>query len=133
MIPPFDDDGQLPPGIHPATLAEIALRFGGESELRGVEMDSIRWMVDLARKAGAERIVLNGSFVTDIIEPNDVDCVLLFLPGRRRDRQAIRQLRAGLPFLDLKLVGPGDFEEYVSVTFGTDRHGVPKGMIEVIK
>jgi hypothetical protein len=66
------------------------------------------------------------------MEPNDVDCVLLFDAGRRRDRVAIKELRGGLPFLDMKLVGQADFDEYVNVTFGTDRAGVPKGMIEVI-
>ena len=35
-------------------------------------MESINWMIDLARRAGIQRIVLNGSFVTDIIEPRDV-------------------------------------------------------------
>jgi hypothetical protein len=28
MIPPFDEFGGLPPGIHPATLVEIDARFG---------------------------------------------------------------------------------------------------------
>jgi hypothetical protein len=69
MIPVFDEYGYLPPGIHPATLDEIDARFGQHSELRRVQMDSIRWMIDLAVKAGAERIILNSSFVTDIIEP----------------------------------------------------------------
>jgi hypothetical protein len=36
-IPPFNDDGYLPPGIDPATLEEIAVRFGTESELRQVQ------------------------------------------------------------------------------------------------
>jgi hypothetical protein len=81
-------------------------------------MDSVKWMVDLATKAGAERIILNGSFVTDIMEPNDVDCVLLFHPGKQRDRKALRELRAGLPFLDLKLVGQADFDEFVNTIFG---------------
>ena len=67
MIPPFDDSGFLPPGVHPATLKEIEARFGRESELRRVQMESVRWMVDLAIRAGVQRIVLNGSFVTDII------------------------------------------------------------------
>lgn len=75
MIPPFNELGCLPPGAHPATLDEIDARFGRLSELRRVQMDSLRWMVDLAVRAGVERVVLNGSFVTDIMEPNDVDCV----------------------------------------------------------
>jgi hypothetical protein len=132
MIPPFDEFGRLPPGIYAATLAEIDVRFGNEPELRRVQMDSVRWMVDLALRAGAERIVLNGSFVTDIMEPNDVDVVLLFIAGRRRNRDAIGELRRGLPFLDISLVDQKEFDRLTGQFFATDRVGVPKGMIEVI-
>jgi len=132
MIPPFDDSGCLPPGIHPATLAEIEERFGRQSELRRVQMESVRWMVDLAVRAGVQRIVLNGSFVTDIMEPNDVDCVLLFVPGGRRDDAAFEELRDGLPFLDIELVGAEDFSAFVDDLFAADRMGIPKGMVEVV-
>ena len=131
MIPPFDESGCLPPGVHRATLAEIETRFGCQSELRRVQIESVRWMVELAVRAGVQRIVLNGSFVTDIMEPNDVDCVLLFSPGSRKSRAAFRELRKGLPFLDVALVESADFDEYVYVTFAADRDGISKGMIEV--
>jgi hypothetical protein len=132
MIPPFEESGLLPPGVYPATLTEIEVRFGRSSEVRRVQMESVRWMVDLAVRAGVQRIVLNGSFVTDIMEPNDVDCVLLIGRGFPADVAAEAELDAGLPFLEMKLVGQADFDEYVNVTFGTDRMGVPKGMIEVV-
>src|SRR5437588_2868820 len=77
MIPDFDDNGYLPAGIHAAGLGEIALRFGHEPELRRVQVDSLRWLVDLAKRVGVQRIIVNGSFVTDKWEPNDVDCALL--------------------------------------------------------
>ena len=77
MIPDFNDDGYLPAGIHPATLEEIAVRFGQEPELRRVQMDSLRWLVDLAKRVGIQRLIVNGSFVSDKWEPNDIDCVLL--------------------------------------------------------
>jgi len=64
MIPEFNEDGYLPPGIHPATLDEIAARFGKEPELRQVQMESLRWLVDLAKLVGVQRIIVNGSFVT---------------------------------------------------------------------
>ncbi len=131
MIPLFDDSGCLPPGVYLATLAEIEDRFGHQSELRRVQMESVRWMVELARRAGVERIVLNGSFVTDIMEPNDVDCVLLFPPRTGRKPAAFQALRKGLPFLDIALADARDFEELVNVTFAADRQGTPKGMIEV--
>jgi hypothetical protein len=54
MIPPVEDNGYLPPGIHRATLDEIEARFGRESELRQVELESLRWLVDLAKRAGVE-------------------------------------------------------------------------------
>jgi hypothetical protein len=132
MIPPFDDSGCLPPGVHPATLAGIEARFGRESKLRRTQMDSVRWMVDLAVRAGVRRIVLNGSFVTDIMEPNDVDWVLLFPRGVRRTGAAFRELRNGIPFLDIALVESADFDEFVNVTFAADRAGAPKGMFEVM-
>lgn len=50
MIPPFDESGFLPPGLHPATLAEVEARFGRGSELRRIQMESVRWMIDLAAR-----------------------------------------------------------------------------------
>lgn len=132
MIPPFNDSGFLPAGVHLATVAEINARFGGPSELRSVQMDSVRWMIDLAVRAGVQRIVLNGSFVTDIIEPNDVDCVLLIGPGSPIDSAAEDELMQGLPFLDISLVGQVDFEYFTNRFFAFDRMLAAKGMIEVL-
>jgi hypothetical protein len=66
------------------------------------------------------------------MEPNDVDCVLLFRPGRQKDSAAVRELKAGLPFLDIAMAAPKRFEQYVSQLFAADRNGVSKGMIEVL-
>ena len=132
MIPPFDEFGCLPPGIHPVTLEEIDARFGHLSELRRVQMESVRWMVELAVRAGVERVVLNGSFVTDIMEPNDVDCVLLTGRGFPKDPAAEAELRAGLPFLDIAIVRRRRFDRLVNVFYATDRYFVPKGVVEVI-
>ncbi len=131
MIPHCNEDGYLPPGIHGAPLEEIASRFGQESELRRAQMESLRWLVDLARRAGAQRIVVNGSFVTDKLEPNDVDCVLLIGPEFPRDAAAEAELVAGLPFINLELVDPEGFQQFTERTFATDRNLVPKGMVEV--
>ena len=42
--------------------------------------------------AGVQRIVLNGSFVTNIMEPNDVDCALLLAADYPRDTSASEEL-----------------------------------------
>jgi Family of unknown function (DUF6932) len=133
MIPPFDDRGYLPSGIHPATLEEVDARFGRESELRRVEVQSLRWLVDLAAGTDIGRIILDGSFVTDAIEPNDNDCVLQLGPGFSPDSQAARELVDGLPFLDLQLVEDPEFTLLVEQIFATDRNGVPKGLVELIR
>jgi hypothetical protein len=75
MIPAFEDNGYLPPGIHRATLDEIEARFGTESELRRVQFESLKWLIDLVRRAGIQRLVIDGSFVTERFEPNDIDCI----------------------------------------------------------
>lgn len=131
MIPSCNDDGYLPPGIHRATLEEIAARFGQESELRRAQMESLRWLVELAWRAGVQRIIVNGSFVTDKLEPNDVDCVLLIGPEFPRDAVAEGELLSGLPFVNMELVDSDAFLQFTERTFATDRNLVPKGMVEV--
>lgn len=89
-------------------------------------------MVELAARAGVLRIVLNGSFVTDIIEPNDVDCALLIGPGYPKDAEAAEALDDGLPFLELNVVHGAPFNSVVAF-FETDRKGNAKGMVELIQ
>jgi hypothetical protein len=74
-----------------------------------------------------------GSFVTNIIEPNDVDCVLLLPRGKRGARRAVNQLRGIVPFLHIALVEQAEFDEFVHHTFARNRRGELKGMIEVIQ
>jgi hypothetical protein len=132
MIPAFNDKGYLPPGIHPATLEEVAARFGQESNVRQVQLQSLRWLLELARRAGVQRLVVNGSFVTDKLEPNDVDCVLRIGPDFPRDSSAEAELLIGLPFIIMELVDSRAFQRFTERTFATDRKLNPKGMIEVI-
>ena len=132
MIPPFNDDGYLPAGIHVATMGEVAARFGQESELRRAQMQSLGWLIDAARRAGVQRLILDGSFVTEKLEPNDVDCALLLGPGFPRDAEAEAELQEGLPFLNMHAVEEEAFAWLVDSFFATDRQGIPKGMIEVV-
>jgi hypothetical protein len=132
MIPPFNDVGYLPPGIHGATLEEVTQRFGQGSELRRIQMESLHWLVDLAWRAKVLRIVVNGSFVTDLVEPNDVDCVLLVGSDFQLDDPNNRELQAELPFISMQLVDQAGFDFFVNQFFATDRDTIPKGMIEIL-
>jgi hypothetical protein len=95
-------------------------------------MDSVRWLADLARRAGIERLVLNGSFVTAVPEPNGVDCVLLVRCDAVKDPAVEAMLEDGLPFLEIEIVSRGEFDYFVERFFAADRKRIVKGMIEVI-
>ena len=82
--------------------------------------------------AGVGRIVINGSFVTDVPEPDDVACVLLVEPGFPFDPSAGAELTQGLPFFHIKLVDQDGWDELVETVFASDRRLNPKGMIEVV-
>jgi hypothetical protein len=131
MIPAFGDNGYLPPGIHPAALQEVLDRFGSGSAQREAQAQSLQWLVPICRRAGIAKLLINGSFVTDRLEPNDVDCVLLQGPAYRTDSDAAAELRQGLPFLEIKIVTQADYQFFAETVFGTDRDGTPKGVIEV--
>ena len=131
MLPPFNDDGYLPPGLHLATLVEIAERFGAESELRQAQMDSLRWLVDAARRAGVLRLAIDGSFVTDKFEPNDVDCVLLVDNRFPLDLDAAIELKGGFPFIELQIVRLQRFRFLTEDFLASDRVECPKGLVEV--
>ena len=77
MIPDFQEDGYPPPGVHQATFEDVTERVGQHSEIRKVQIESLGWLIDLAKRPGVQRLIVNGSFVTNMLEPNDLDCVLL--------------------------------------------------------
>ena len=76
-IPSFRADGYLPEGLHPASEAEVLFRFGTSSRRRIQLALRLRRWIELARTVGAQRLLIDGSFVTAKEEPNDIDAVLL--------------------------------------------------------
>jgi hypothetical protein len=77
-------------------------------------------------------MIIDGSFVTERLEPNDVDCVLLIGPEYPRDAQTHRALLSGLPFLDIQIVDGEGFEKFMSTIFAYDKRLCPRGLVEVI-
>jgi hypothetical protein len=131
MIPPLEENGYLPPGVHAATLDEIEDRFGKETELRRAQMQSLRWLVAIALRAGVQKIVVNGSFATDILEPNDLDCVLLLSADYPKEKSAKFELDEGLPFIQMYLEGETGYNYFTQEFYAIDRDDVPKGVLEV--
>jgi hypothetical protein len=133
LIPPFDERGQLPPGIHPTTLAEVLEHFGVGSESREACAQSLQWLAPICRLAGIERLLINGSFVSSRAEPGDVDCVLVAGEDFMAESDAARAIRIGLPYLSLQVVASAEEFEFFVDLFSTDRSGSAKGLVEIIQ
>lgn len=77
-IPPFTEIGDLPVGVHKASLKEVIERFGTSSAQRrmiAVRLERI-YHTAIATDFLA-RFFLFGSFVTDKSNPNDIDVFML--------------------------------------------------------
>ena len=72
MIPQFDADGLLPPGIHWATWDEVAATYGITPWRRRL-LDGLQMAINSLRRAGCRTVYIDGSFVTSKEIPNDFD------------------------------------------------------------
>lgn len=74
----FNEHGDLPPGIHQASLAELLTYFGKQTPTRRVLAQRLQRIYRLAAQTGhLARFIIFGSFVTDKPDPGDVDVFLL--------------------------------------------------------
>ena len=133
MLPHFDDFGNLPPGIHPCSVSELVARFGSGSEERETEINELLHFIEIARAAGVRRLMVNGSFVTGKLAPNDVDVVFLPGPDYPRQVQSLDANELVWPFLQIiEAADDADFEAWAARQFATDRKNRTKGVVEVI-
>jgi hypothetical protein len=84
VLPPLNDAGDLPGGVHRVGWEEIELRFGKGTGERVRAMAALRHVHELAVRTGAlRRLYVFGSFVSAIPAPRDVDVVLIMDRGFR--------------------------------------------------
>ena len=77
-FPEFNASGDLPPGVHRASLAEVLEHFSGGSEQRRIVAQRLARIHRLALGTGGlARFIVFGSFITDKATPNDVDIFLV--------------------------------------------------------
>lgn len=72
MIPAFDTDGNLPPGIHLATWTEFARRYGTTRHWQRL-LSGLEDALVVLKDAGCQRVYVDGSFITEKRVPNDYD------------------------------------------------------------
>ena len=72
MIPEFDENGNLPTGVHFCEWEEFVDRFG-TTDLRLRLMRGLQMAMQQLKAAGCRTIYINGSFVTSKSDPGDFD------------------------------------------------------------
>ena len=139
MLPLFQPNGYLPPGIHEATWLQTAERLGTNPHRRTLLQGLLRALQNL-QQSGCQRIYLDGSFATSKELPGDFDVAwettdvnprllnptLLDFSNRR---QAQKLAFGGELF-------PADWEadeqgRTFLEFFQTDQQAVPKGIIAI--
>jgi uncharacterized protein DUF6932 len=77
-LPPVAETGDLPQGVHLASLQEVLNQFGQATIQRKLVGMRLKRIYELAAATGhMKRFIIFGSFVTANSDPNDVDVFLL--------------------------------------------------------
>ncbi|MBC6479673.1 MAG: hypothetical protein GDA56_19730 [Hormoscilla sp. GM7CHS1pb] len=71
-IPEFDENGNLPPGVHWAEWSEFQERFGTTRKQQRM-IEGLASAMEELKASGGRTIYINGSFVTREPNPNDFD------------------------------------------------------------
>lgn len=143
-LPGFNEAGDLPPGVHQATLDEVVGRFGATQGQRSLCTRRLLHVHALAQRTGhAQRFIIFGSYVTAKPDPNDVDVVLVMddafhlencpIEGRGLFDHAIAQARYGASIFWVRpgLLISERIEGFVAY-WQIKRDGSRRGIVEVI-
>jgi hypothetical protein len=143
MLPPLNDSGELPPGIHPTDWAELRQRFGTGVDTRVRALGKLQLLHQMAERTGKlVRFLIFGSFVSATPEPRDVDVILVMaadfkLEEASRECQTLfshadADARYGASIFWLREgMLPASLEEEFFDTWQTKRDGAKRGIVEV--
>lgn len=144
-LPPFNDNGDLPPGIHLANFAEVTNRFGVGSDARTRALVKLTHLLELAERTGKlSRFFIFGSFVSATPSPRDVDIVLIMesdfkLEDAPRECQTLfshadadARFGASIFWLREGMV-PQEVLADMFDTWQTKRDGAKRGIVEVLR
>ena len=142
-LPAFNEQGDLPTGIYPATLSEVLLRLGNglpNRRLAGLRLERVYRLV--SRTGHLARFVIFGSVATAKPDPNDVDVFLLMehtfhvgqLSGEVRliFDHATAQSHFGCSIFWLRRLAAFEGEEDTLAYWQIKRDGKQRGIVEII-
>jgi hypothetical protein len=142
-LPPFTEVGDLPVGVHRASLAAVLARFGQSPARRRLLGERLSRLHGLAQGTGhVGRFVVFGSFVSAGVAPNDVDVFLVM--DDEFDASAVRgeaallfdhpaaQSYFGASVFWLRRLAALGGEEAAMAHWQIKRDGSRRGIVEVI-
>lgn len=139
MIPMIDPaTGYLPAGVHDALWAEISAHFSGNTHREGLLDGLLRALSNLAG-AGCQSVLLDGSFVTLKVLPNDYDAAWepRGVDPFRLDPVLLdfNNARAAMKAKYRGELFPASWPAAAGILyrdfFQRDRNGVPKGVVQI--
>lgn len=78
-LPNLNHEGELPEGIHQATIDEVVAQFGSGTEQRIIVTERLKRIYQLAKETGhLQQLLIFGSYITVKSKPNDIDVVIIF-------------------------------------------------------
>ena len=141
--PEFDNNGDLPVGIHQATLDQVIGHFGTTTPQRRMMALRLSRIYRLASSTGhLARFIVFGSFITSKPAPNDVDIFLLmndeFDASQVTEETAIvfnhqaAHNYEGVSIFWIKRLAAIDGEKEAVEYWQIKRDGTKRGIVEVI-
>ncbi|MEE8059807.1 MAG: hypothetical protein V3T17_18545 [Pseudomonadales bacterium] len=137
-IPALQNNGELPPGEHKATLDEVEEVYGCSTDRRKLLMRGLREAASNFELSGVKTLWINGSFITDKEEPNDIDgCweytptvdIKILDPTFLGPRDTMKK-KYGLDFFIANIIETGSGVPFPKF-FQVNRNSDPKGIIVV--
>ena len=142
--PKFNKNGDLPRGIHKASLSDVIEHFGKGNFQRAILAQRLDRIYNIAVETGqTARFIIFGSFVTDKPNPQDLDIFLLM-----EDTFDIRQVAGeariifnhmaaqnyeGASIFWLRRMAALDGEDAAIEHWQIKRDGKKRGIVEVLK
>ena len=143
-LPAFTETGELPIGVHTATIEDVVERFGADQGARSRSTRHLLHIYEVAQRTGQlQRFIIFGSYVTAKEHPNDVDVVLVMRDTFRLEHcptearglfeHAIAQARHGASIFWIRPSSliHSSVENFVTY-WQSKRDGSKRGIVEVI-
>ncbi|MDE0323708.1 MAG: hypothetical protein OXN27_07265 [Candidatus Poribacteria bacterium] len=142
-LPNLNDAGELPIGIHQATIDEVIAQFGSGTLQREVVTARLERIYQIAKDTGnLQQLIIFGSYITAKPEPNDVDVVIIFnddfdltvwseeVKRLLNHQQAENEFGASIFWIRPSLLLFETLDEFIE-SWQVKRDGTRRGIIEV--